>query len=82
MGNDLEKCPFFRRRHLHNIFMVYDQEAALMAHNVITMRIFIRKIPTNLALINVLLTLECYSLNPWRVGENKPVVKTLTLRSK
>lgn len=42
--------------------MVYDQEAALMAHNVITMRIFIRKIPTNLALINVLLTLECYSV--------------------
>lgn len=34
--------------------MVYDQETVLMAHNVITMRIFIRKIPTNSALINVL----------------------------
>lgn len=35
--------------------MVYGQETALMAHNVITVRIFIRKIPTNSALINVLL---------------------------
>lgn len=35
--------------------MVYDQEAALMGLNVITIRIFIRKIPTNSALINVLL---------------------------
>lgn len=71
-----------KSEHLQCIFMVYDQEAALMAHNMITIRIFIRKIPTNLALINVLLTFECYSLSPWRVGENKPVVKTLTLRSK
>lgn len=53
-----------------------------MAHNVITMKTFIRKIPTNSALINVLLTLECYSSSPWRVEENKPVVKILTLRSK
>lgn len=71
-----------KSKHLQHIFIVYDQEAALMAHNVITIRIFIRKIPTNLALINVLLTFECYSFSPWRVGENKPVVKTLTLRSK
>lgn len=35
--------------------MLYDQEAALMALNVITIRVFIRKIPANLALINVLL---------------------------
>lgn len=35
--------------------MLYDQEAVLMALNVITIWIFIRKIPTNSALINVLL---------------------------
>ena len=35
--------------------MLYDQEAVLMALNVITIRVFIRKIPTNSALINVLL---------------------------
>lgn len=35
--------------------MLYDQEAALMALNVITIRIFIRKISTNSALINALL---------------------------
>lgn len=34
--------------------MVDDQEAALMAHNGITTRVFISKIPTNSALINVL----------------------------
>lgn len=77
MGSNLRKCPFLKRKHLQNIFMVYDQETALMAHKVITMRTFIRKIPTNSALINVLLTLECYSSSPWRVGENKPVVKSL-----
>lgn len=35
--------------------MVYDEKAALMAPNVITARVFIRKIPTNSVLINVLL---------------------------
>lgn len=35
--------------------MVYDEEAALMAPNVIPVRVFIRKIPTNSVLINVLL---------------------------
>lgn len=46
--------------------MVYDQEAAVMARNVITGRIFIRKIPTNSALINVLLF---QSVTPLVLGE-------------
>lgn len=32
--------------------MLYGQEAAVIVHNVITIRDFIRKIPTNSALIN------------------------------
>lgn len=46
--------------------MVYDQEAAVMARNVITVRIFIRRIPTNSALINVLLF---RSVTPLVLGE-------------
>lgn len=75
MGNNLGKYPVLERSHLQHVRMVYDQEAALMAHNVITVRIFIRKIPTNSVLINVLLLEPVTLLVLGGLGKINPLSK-------
>lgn len=52
MGDAVRKTFLCRMKAPVNISMLYGQEAAVIVHNVITIRVFIRKIPTNSALIN------------------------------